>query len=109
MLVTLPPFRDAKWDYIRTNNRSCYLMETSRRPVALITGGSRGIGAATTLALAQRGYDVAITYRNKIARANEVVAIASTLYGVQALAIACDITQQDQVKELYQTLSSWSR
>jgi NAD(P)-dependent dehydrogenase (short-subunit alcohol dehydrogenase family) len=84
-------------------------METSRRPVALITGGSRGIGAATTLALAQRGYDVAITYRNKIARANEVVATASAVYGVQALAIACDITQQDQVTELYQTLSSWSQ
>ncbi|HEY4384172.1 MAG TPA: SDR family oxidoreductase [Ktedonobacteraceae bacterium] len=83
-------------------------METSRRPIALITGGSRGIGAATTLALAQRGYDVVITYRNKSARANEVVA-ASTRYGVRALAVACDITQQEQVTELYQTISSWSQ
>jgi NAD(P)-dependent dehydrogenase (short-subunit alcohol dehydrogenase family) len=82
--------------------------ETSRRPIALITGGSRGIGAATTLALAQRGYDVIITYRNKSARANEVVAAASTRYGVRALAVACDITQKDQVAELYQTISSWS-
>ena len=41
--------------------------------MALITGGSRGIGAATALALADRGFDVAITYRNKAARAGEVV------------------------------------
>ncbi len=42
--------------------------------VALITGGSRGIGAATALGLAEHGYDVVITYRNKAARAHEVVA-----------------------------------
>ena len=83
--------------------------ETSRRPIALITGGSRGIGAAATLALAQRGYDVVITYRNKSARANEVVATASAQYGVRALAVACDITQKEQVAELYQTISAWSQ
>jgi NAD(P)-dependent dehydrogenase (short-subunit alcohol dehydrogenase family) len=33
------------------------------RPVVLITGGSRGIGAATARLAASRGYDVAITFR----------------------------------------------
>jgi NAD(P)-dependent dehydrogenase (short-subunit alcohol dehydrogenase family) len=83
--------------------------KTSLRPIALITGGSRGIGAATTLALAQRGYDVVITYRNKSARANEVVATASARHGVRAQAVACDITQKGQVAELYQTIASWGQ
>ncbi len=82
-------------------------MEISR-PVALITGGSRGIGAATTLALAKQGYDVFITYRNKNTRANEVVA-AATQYNVRAQFLACDITQQEQVAQLYETLSAWSQ
>ncbi|GAC1669816.1 MAG: hypothetical protein PVS3B3_39760 [Ktedonobacteraceae bacterium] len=46
--------------------------------VALIIGGSRGIGAATALALAVRGYDIALTYRNKAARANEVASQITT-------------------------------
>ncbi|MHB8631694.1 MAG: SDR family NAD(P)-dependent oxidoreductase [Candidatus Limnocylindria bacterium] len=44
----------------------------AERHVAVITGGSRGIGAATTRELAGRGFDVAFTYRNKTARAGEV-------------------------------------
>ena len=41
--------------------------------VALVTGGSRGVGAATAQALARAGFRVAITYRNKRERAGEVV------------------------------------
>ncbi|MEY3571630.1 MAG: hypothetical protein RIQ85_1750, partial [Pseudomonadota bacterium] len=40
-------------------------------PVILITGGSRGIGAATAILAAQRGYDVAFTYQSNAAAANE--------------------------------------
>ena len=65
---------------------------TTPTKVALVTGGSRGIGAATALALAVRGYDVALTYRNKAARANEVAAHIETL-GQQALPVGCDFTQ----------------
>ncbi len=78
-----------------------------RHPVALITGGSRGVGAATALSLAERGYNVAITYRNKAARANEVVA-EITQRGVHALAVGCDITQQPDLKRLFNTLKEWS-
>ena len=69
------------------------------RPVALITGGSRGIGAATALALAARGYDVAITYRNKAARAEEVATAIRELGGA-ALAIAADMTDPGAIERL---------
>jgi NAD(P)-dependent dehydrogenase (short-subunit alcohol dehydrogenase family) len=73
---------------------------------ALITGGSRGIGAATALALAEREYDIAITYRNKAARAQEVVDKA-TQRGVRALAVGCDITRQADLDHLFATLKTW--
>jgi NAD(P)-dependent dehydrogenase (short-subunit alcohol dehydrogenase family) len=78
-----------------------------QHPVALITGGSRGIGAATALALASRGHDIAITYRNKAARAQEIAAGATAL-GVRALASACDITKPDDVAAVTQQLREWA-
>lgn len=56
---------------------------------ALVTGGSRGIGAATALRLAREGADVAITYERSAGRAGAVVAEIETL-GRRALAIAAD-------------------
>ena len=74
--------------------------------VALVTGASRGIGAATALALAERGYDVAFTFRNKAARANEV-ATQIEMRGQHALPVGCDITQQDDVQRLFTNLKAW--
>ena len=81
-------------------------MAQTERPVALVTGGSRGIGAATVLALATRGYDVALTYRNKAARAERVVEQARALGG-DALAIGGDMTQPDDLARLLDTLRAW--
>ncbi|MGW1714271.1 SDR family oxidoreductase [Streptomyces sp. NPDC002156] len=57
--------------------------------VALVTGGSRGIGAATALRLAQEGADVAVTYMNGKEAAQDVVRAVEAL-GRRAVALRAD-------------------
>ena len=54
--------------------------------IALVTGASRGIGRACALALAKRGYDVAVNYVSNEAAAQAVVAEIEAL-GVRSLAV----------------------
>ena len=64
--------------------------------VAVITGASRGIGAATALVLAERGYRVVVNYRSSAEQADEVVRAATTAGG-EAVAIRADVTEADDV------------
>ncbi|MBY5592589.1 SDR family oxidoreductase [Rhizobium leguminosarum] len=64
---------------------------------ALVTGGSRGIGAAIALALADKGADVAITYERSADRAAEVVQAVEGK-GRKALAIQADSADPAAVK-----------
>jgi NAD(P)-dependent dehydrogenase (short-subunit alcohol dehydrogenase family) len=59
-------------------------------PIALITGGSRGLGRSAALALAARGVDLILTYRSGLAEAQAVVAEAQAL-GVRAVALPLDV------------------
>jgi NAD(P)-dependent dehydrogenase (short-subunit alcohol dehydrogenase family) len=74
---------------------------------ALVTGGSRGVGAATALALAGRGYDVAITYRNKAARA-EAVAAEIREAGKRSLAVGGDMTRPAAIDSLIEEVTRWA-
>jgi 3-oxoacyl-[acyl-carrier protein] reductase len=67
--------------------------------VALITGGSRGIGRATALRLAREGADVAISYASRSADAEQTVADLQAL-GRRALAVACDVSKPAEVQRL---------
>jgi NAD(P)-dependent dehydrogenase (short-subunit alcohol dehydrogenase family) len=69
----------------------------------LITGGSRGIGAATALGAAKRGYRVALSYLGNLAAANEIVQkIQQT--GGEAIAIQADVGIEADVLRLYKTV-----
>lgn len=72
----------------------------SKRPVVLITGGSRGIGAAVAQLAASRGFDVAITYRSEKEAAERVVA-ACEASGGSAVACQGDIAAEADVIRIF--------
>ncbi len=70
--------------------------------VALVTGGSRGIGRAIALALARQGADVAVNYRSRNDAAEEVVAEIEGL-GRRSLAVQADVGETGQAESLIAT------
>ena len=66
--------------------------------VALITGGSRGIGAACARKLAALGADIAVVYAGNAEKANEVCAACEAL-GVRERAYQCDVADFDAAKQ----------
>jgi 3-oxoacyl-[acyl-carrier protein] reductase len=67
--------------------------------VALVTGGSRGIGAAVAIALAGAGCDVAVNYRERSDAANAVYAEIAGM-GRKALAVQADVSVAAEVKRM---------
>ena len=80
-------------------------MKTNK--IALITGGTRGIGKAITLSLAERGHDVIFTYRNSQKAAQELQQHLTEEYPTQsALAVQCDMSEYAEVEKLFNLIKS---
>jgi NAD(P)-dependent dehydrogenase (short-subunit alcohol dehydrogenase family) len=73
--------------------------------VLIVTGGSRGIGAATARLAAQRGYAVCVNYRKNQAAAETVVAEILAAGGT-ALAVGADVAIEDDVVRLFETVDT---
>jgi len=70
----------------------------------LITGSSRGIGAATAREFAKHGFNIVINYASNQDAANNLKAEIETNYHVQTLVIKCDVSQEEEVKEMQKTI-----
>lgn len=73
--------------------------------VLLITGGSRGIGAATALLAAQRGYAVAVNYTSNAAAADDVVRQIRAAGG-KALTVQADVADEAQVLAMFEQVDA---
>lgn len=67
--------------------------------VALVTGGSRGIGRACAEMLARNGADVAINFRSNTEAANKVVSMVQS-EGCNAIAVQADVASEDDVNRM---------
>jgi NAD(P)-dependent dehydrogenase (short-subunit alcohol dehydrogenase family) len=73
--------------------------------VLIVTGGSRGIGAATCELAASRGYDVVVNFSGDPAPAEEVAARVRAL-GRAAVAVRADVSAEDDVRALFDAAAS---
>ena len=73
-------------------------MKTLNNQTALVTGGSRGIGRAIALAMAEEGANVAILYAGNETAAAQTVQEAEA-FGVKALSYRCDVSSGQAVNE----------
>ena len=75
------------------------------KPIVLITGGSRGIGAATALRAAQQGFAVAVNYTSNADAARDVVQQIVDAGG-SAIAVQADVADEDQIVAMFQAIDT---
>ncbi len=85
------------------------MAEVSSNKVAIITGGSRGVGAATARLLASKGWNITITCTSSMDDAENVVKECKKL-GVEAIAITADVSEDNScVQTAQKTIEKWGR
>jgi NAD(P)-dependent dehydrogenase (short-subunit alcohol dehydrogenase family) len=75
-------------------------MQNADRPVTIITGGTRGIGAATAIRLARDGHDLTLAYRQDDGAAQQAAARIQAA-GTRCVLAKADITRQRDVERLF--------
>ena len=75
------------------------------RKILLITGSSRGIGAATAVLAAERGYDVAVNYARDRAAADRV-ALTIRASGARAIVVQADVASETDVVRMFETIDA---
>ena len=97
---------------LRTSSTSAPSNPSDSPKIALITGGSRGLGRSMALALAGKGSDILLTYQSSKAEAEAVVADIAAM-GRRAVALQLDVAQSASfdafASEVRRVLATWGR
>ena len=72
--------------------------------VVLVTGSSRGIGKATIIEFASKGYNVVINYNNNKLEAEELKKYVEEKYNIKAITIKADVSNEEEVKNMINTI-----
>jgi NAD(P)-dependent dehydrogenase (short-subunit alcohol dehydrogenase family) len=73
---------------------------STARPLAIVTGGTRGIGRATSVALARDGWDLVVAYRSNDAAAHDTTADCEAL-GASCVTVCADMTSEADIVALF--------
>ena len=74
------------------------------RKVVLVTGSAKGIGKATAIEFAKKGYNVVINYKNSINDANTLKDELESNYNIKAIAVKADVSSEPDVKNMVEMI-----